>query len=355
MARHISSIDNFRAIAIILVVAVHCMPYGMSVNSGPWLVFQNLIYGATAAFVFISGYMYHHVFFKQKTPYIEFLSSKFRNVLLPYLLLGTGAIFLLYISKAGFFSGEELFEGKTIFNTDDHALIIIGKYYLSGRMLTAYWYVPFVVMLFSMAPLHDRFLVVRRKYKLLIIFTLSLVSMLVHRSYENTNPLQMLIYFTPYYFIGMYVSLYRTSLASNAKIKSLLFLSLATALAIYDASIGHQGNYIKPLITYNGIDTMYLQKVCLVVGIYFLLEAFPFKIGWLSFLAKISFGVFFIHPWVLTVMKRTPLYQHANGIQADIVLFLTVLIFVVSLSMLIAVCFKRALKNSHYSKAVIGY
>ncbi|MGR5193882.1 acyltransferase family protein [Vibrio rotiferianus] len=355
MARHISSIDNFRAIAIILVVAVHCMPYGMSISTGPWLIFQNLIYGSTAAFVFISGYMYHHVFFEQKVPYKVFLSAKFRGVISPYLALGTGAVFLLYVTKAGFFSGEVLFEGKTIFDSDDHTLITIGKYYLTGRMLTAYWYVPFAILLFSMAPLHNRFLLAERKHKLLIIIGLSLVSMFVHRSYENTNPLQMLIYFTPYYLIGMYTSLYRVSLADNLKVKSLFCVFLAFVLATYEASIGHQGNYIKPLFTYNGIDTMYLQKVFLVLGIYFLLEAFPFKLAWLSFLAKISFGVFFIHPWVLSVMKRTAIYQFTYQEQANVVLFVAVLVFVVSLSALIVVCSKRVLNSSGYSKSLIGY
>jgi peptidoglycan/LPS O-acetylase OafA/YrhL len=100
---------------------------------------------------------------------------------------------------------------------------------------------------------------------------------------------------------------------------------------------------------------MYLQKVFLVLGIYFLLEAFPFKLAWLSFLAKISFGVFFIHPWVLSVMKRTAIYQFTYQEQANVVLFVAVLVFVVSLSALIVVCSKRVLNSSGYSKSLIGY
>ena len=62
----IISIDYFRAIAIILIVAGHS--YGLSYlhfNSNIEYAIMNLITGNTALFVFISGFMLHHIFYNR--------------------------------------------------------------------------------------------------------------------------------------------------------------------------------------------------------------------------------------------------------------------------------------------------
>jgi len=59
----IKSIEYFRAIAIILIVAGHLLLAGIESSYLFELAIQNIIFGGTTLFVFISGFLFHHVFF----------------------------------------------------------------------------------------------------------------------------------------------------------------------------------------------------------------------------------------------------------------------------------------------------
>ncbi|MET2968789.1 acyltransferase [Vibrio harveyi] len=355
MRQHLQSIENYRGFAIICIVAVHCFHYGMSTTSGPWLAFQSFFYGSTSLFVFISGYMFHHVFYQRGTKTTDFYFNKFKAVVLPYLFLGSLATMLLFATKTGYFEPGVEIDSRMLFSSDDSVFATAVKYILTGRMLTAYWYIPFAVLLFASAPLHTKFLRLKAYQQVSILVLLCLASLFIHRSYENTNPLQMFIYFTPIYLIGCSVSQHRSSLLVNAKSKLLILGIIVLCLCIYEASVGHRGNYIKEMLVYGGVDTMFLQKLCLVIALFYFFEAFQFKSHLLSLLAKTSFGVFFIHPWVLTVLKRTPLYQYAETQDTDLLLFLLTLGFTLTVSVSIVLITKQVFGKKRYSQYITGY
>lgn len=355
MRSYLQSIENYRGFAIICIVAVHCFHYGMNTDSGAWLAFQNFFYGSTALFVFISGYMFHHVFYSRKRKVIDFYTSKFKAVIIPYLVLGTLATSLLYVTGTGFYESNVQIDPRMFFDSEDTTLLTTLKYILTGRMLTAYWYIPFAFLLFLMAPLHVKFVELNGKYQAIILTILCTLSVFVHRSYENTNPFQMLVYFTPLYLLGCSFSKYRDVLLLNAKVKMAALVFVVILLCIYEASIGHRGNYIKDMLVFGGIDTMFIQKVCMVVALFYLFEVYQFKNRMLSLLAKTSFGIFFIHPWVLTILKRTPLYDYASSSEPNVFFFLLTLAFTLSVSMLIVLFVKAILRNKPYSQYVTGY
>lgn len=69
-----------RGIAIILIVLGHSV-----YNSGQGfpLLLENLLRGGTALFVFISGYFFHRIFYKD-FDYSKFMKNKVHNVLYPF-------------------------------------------------------------------------------------------------------------------------------------------------------------------------------------------------------------------------------------------------------------------------------
>jgi len=83
----LNSINHFRAIAILAIVAGHCFYLvDASFNTFPERVFCNLLTGGTVLFVFISGFLFHHIFYK-RYQFKKFMAGKFKKVLLPYTLL----------------------------------------------------------------------------------------------------------------------------------------------------------------------------------------------------------------------------------------------------------------------------
>ena len=81
------SLEAFRAIAIVCVVAGHSISStGWVIDSIAEKVIANIILGGTNLFVFISGYLFHHVF-KNRYTFKGFMQQKAQRVLLPYLFL----------------------------------------------------------------------------------------------------------------------------------------------------------------------------------------------------------------------------------------------------------------------------
>ena len=84
----INSFNHFRAIAIIFIIAGHSFGIvGMEFDTLLEASIRNIIKGGTSLFVFISGLLFHHVFY-QKYHYKNFFIKKCNHVLVPYLILG---------------------------------------------------------------------------------------------------------------------------------------------------------------------------------------------------------------------------------------------------------------------------
>ncbi|MDD1792038.1 acyltransferase [Enterovibrio sp. ZSDZ42] len=348
----LQSIHNYRAVAIIAIVMSHSYVYGLEDTTGIISVIKTILTGCTALFVFISGYMFHHIFYK-RFEYKKFMKGKFQRIIVPYLILSTFAIILVYIIKSGFYSSSPEYSGIVFFSPEDSSLSTAIKYYLTGRMLTAYWYIPFAILLFLASPLHFKFIKLSKNTQIFTIAAFSLISVFLHRSYENINPLQMFVYYTPFYLIGIYFSLYREEINKHCTQKGVIFLSAAILLAFYQYTQGHEGSYTKNFFEYGGIDIMFFQKMFLSTGLYFILEAFVFKTKLTDIISDTSFAIFFIHPWVLTTIKRLPFLEHPES--TNVPYYLVTCLVVISLSVLISIALNRILTGKIKSRYIIGY
>lgn len=360
----LKSICNFKALAILLIVAGHLYGYGFTGEGAISSVVKNIITGGTALFVFISGFMFHYVFFK-RFEYKKFMVNKVKNVVTPYFLLSTIAIIGLFLASSGYFSAigqmsndsyESMYQNGIIFNPSDSTLITIIKYYLSGRVLTAYWYIPFVFLVFATSPLHMKFIGLNLKNQLVIIFILSIISMFVHRPVAVTNPVHSLIYYTPIYLIGILVSMYSCKVKQYFDNK-LFYLALLVFLISYlEYLSGHQGNYHKPFFEYAGVDLQYIQKIFLIFFFYIFFEKFSFESKVVDIISNTSFAIFFIHPWVMYILGKVVYVYEIKIIDENFLYYISTVIFVVFLSVFSALILKKIFNvHSKKTRYIMGY
>jgi surface polysaccharide O-acyltransferase-like enzyme len=293
----INSINHFRAIAIIFIIAGHSFDIvGMEFNTLFDVSIKNIITGGTSLFVFISGFLFHHIFC-QKYHYKKFFVKKSKNVLVPYLILGFIPTILYVIMKKDIFDGYFLPSGTGIIN---EYLVPALKYYMSGGFLIAYWYIPFIMVTFALSPLHMKYIKASLNLQLLLIFYFSIVSILVHRPVDNINVFQSALYFSPIYLIGITVSIHKEKVYEYLKGKEIYLISCVILIAVFQAYLGFEGNYHKQPFEYGGIDLIYFQKIALCFFFIIWLNRFEeFTNKYIHSIAATSFTAFFIHPFIL--------------------------------------------------------
>jgi len=86
-------IHNFRAIAILLIVAGHCV-LGLTWGNYKYPLFKNLfiiiLMNGTVLFVFIAGFLFQHL--SSNFSYQKYLLKKNKYVILPYIICSIPAI-----------------------------------------------------------------------------------------------------------------------------------------------------------------------------------------------------------------------------------------------------------------------
>ncbi|MFP6788342.1 MAG: acyltransferase [Thalassolituus sp.] len=309
-------------------------------------MYKNLVFGSTALFVFISGYLFHSIFY-EKFNYFNFLTNKTKNVLVPYVLLSILPI--LYI----------LIKGQPVEYFHPSQSILGGfrltlEYLLTGRSLVAYWYIPFAMLIFLTSPLHIKFIKSNMCVQIFIISLFLLLAFFVHRPPGNLNVFQSYIYYTPLYLLGIVFSLYKSDLDVFFEDKIWIFLLLLSVILFgaFQYFYGEIGSYRRFMFDgYHGVDFQLLQKISMCIFIFYMLKAIELpKI--FDVLAKYSFAIFFLHPYFLYLIGIVDSkFNYSQTLSIPIYLFsvLLCLSFCILVSKIIKSIFK---KNSRY---LIGY
>ena len=303
----LSSFVYFRTFAIIIIVAGHSYGLALFARDDPASIFAgNLITGGTTFFVFISGYLFHHVFYPRFT-YRRFLEGKARNLLAPYLLLSTVAWILRHPLELG------LAESIWIW------LSILAK----GSAATGYWYIPFILLTFLISPLHVAFVRLSAKSQFGILALSLLVAVIVQKPINGTFPLQSVLTFSPAYLLGIFLSVHRDrALAILRRLDVYVFVA-GFGMAALQTAIGHSGNYHSTFFTYNGIDLMLLQKLLLTLAFFSFFERLASRGAvprLVNLIAQASFAVYFLHPFAIAAAKRSRLFPPTGLPALDLVL-----------------------------------
>jgi surface polysaccharide O-acyltransferase-like enzyme len=224
------------------------------------------------------------------------------------------------------------------------------KYYSTGRFLTAYWYIPFIMILFLLSPFHLIYIKYKKSSQLILIGIFSLISTLMHRPLFNINIFQSVLYFMPVYLIGITCSMNRIALYQKLTGKDYYLLLFAVLLSILQVWSGKNGNYHKNLFAFRGFDIMFFQKI--VLCLFFMIwlnrfESYSNKI--INTLASTSFTVFFLHPFFIRYIKKHMLFLKLDSW----LIYFFLVLSISALCVIIALIIKKIIPK--YSRLFIGY
>lgn len=353
------SLNYFRAIAILFIVLGHSYilaGVNFSTLSLRDEVLINLITGGTTLFVFISGFLFHHIFLP-KYQYKNFIVGKVKNVLIPYLILSIPIIFIYMEGK-----GWQQYYLPVSKGLIGEYIIPTLEYYLSGDALGGYWYIPFVMLTFLMAPVHVLFAYQKTLIQLLIIALFLLISLLMQRPVNNLYVLQSVLYFFPVYLIGITCSIHKEKIYDVMTGKEPFLLFLVIYLAVLEALLGQHGNYQKEIFVFNGIDVSLIQK--LILSLFFMVWLHRFEKTSnepMNLIASTSFGIFFLHGYFIFIINQiayklgaTNLYNLINiEFLSPWLLIIPIFTILILLSILTVTSLKKIIPK--YSRYIVGY
>lgn len=279
--------DYLRGLAIALIVLGHSIFLAQPVFP---LLLENLLRGGTGLFVFISGFFFHRVFYSRFN-YKQFIVKKASALLVPFF---TVSIFALFFRILGWWQ-DGLDAQQTLLN----AWYTIRN----GYVLYPHWYIPFILLTFLCSPLHLAYIRANFLTKAGVLILFSFIAVFMHRPESNSNFLQSLVYFTPYYLLGIVFSQYEQSLRRWHWLLLILSLLIVAVTAFAQTYLWvHIGNYHTAAFHYAGWDLQFIQTLfgCIVMLALCCHISWPWLQQHLRWLAGLSFPIFFIHP-LLTI------------------------------------------------------
>ncbi len=333
----------FRAFAIGNIVAAHAWRIQLSdkvpdqgIVEAVGAVNDVLFHGSTLYFLFISGFLFHHIA-KRKFSGYAYYRSKLTNIYMPYALL------TVIIVSVGIFQENEI----------SHTAYEIGDVLISnlvhGKAQIQYWYLPFMVLVFIVSPILLKIPVgIFEKITIAMLF----LPLLGTRSGTDVA-IGQYVYFFPIYLVGVYSSMkYASLLAVLAKHKvPLLFIAILTTVVLFD--LRKPGNtFVADHV--NILESLhYVQKISIGSIALLLLHSIRDRnIRMLDIMAKYSFAIYFIHNLVSDMMapRYYAIISYFPGLllPASIIFF-----FLVVLISLLVITGLRKLFNG-YSKYIIG-
>lgn len=312
---------TYRALAILFIIGGHSIDaFTWENNTASESLLRIIISNGSVLFIFIAGYLFQHLSVKYKIS--SYFSSKFKNVLIPYFLISIPAIIVF----VGFLQRDTVWTGF-------YELPIwqqISTFYLTGLQLAPLWFIPFITLVYILSPL----LIWTDKkpitYWLLPVFIV--ISCIYAR---HSMPIENLRHFFSIYFLGMFCSHYKERI--NPLISN-YFVLIITALLVLGL-ISFEFFKILPSVGYLN----YLQKI--VISIFFLglFIALGERITSkrISLVANVSFGIFFIHSYILTGSKLTYIAFFGQLPQGDIFSYCGVVFCILTLSTLCVLLIKK--------------
>ena len=340
-------IHRLRGIAILLIVATHCMAFFSWGGHETALEFaHDLFDNSTLIFMFISGYLFHHT--SADFQYTRYLKVKVRNVVAPYLIAALPGI--LYVL---------LFDGAKL-----HALGLDGYpsaekagfllVYGGAQLNYALWFIPVICLYYLVSPVLLRVFERPNGYSLLLL--LIPVSVLMHRpTYNHGHNVALALYFLSSYAIGMLCSKYHEKVVAVLD-RHVVILSAASVLAIVAQFMSaHHGNYTVASIAAfdhrdGWIDWMFIQKVLLTFTLWALMRrTSSLRLPVLDALASASFTVYFLHLYVLYFIASV---AQSAGVEIGVLSFCGVLVLAVALPVAVAAVVRKIAPR--WSRPLIG-
>lgn len=345
-----TNIHYFRGITIILVVFSHCYFCGLSTfgqnENILFKIFRSIVSGGSAFFVFISGSLFTTIY-KSNKSYFLFLLKKIKFVYLPFLVFSSLDLvyILLKIIFIFFNSSNKLyFFTDALVNFDFISVYFIGKSIITNGIL---WYIPFVMVIYLLSPIFLIYSKLRINYQITILASSLIVSLFIFRAQtlDFLSVFHNLIYFLPFYLLGIFFSRFEDFLYKKVNIKFILFLILLSFLF----SI----NNFQKFLFLKSIDLILIQKLllCITFMVYFNNTTHK-SLEILNIFATNSFGIFFVHSLILFLIRPLTFFTNVSYRSQSFILYLITATIVLTISLFVVIIIKRLL--GHSSKYIIG-
>lgn len=134
-------INVFRGLAILLILAGHTMQMGEA-GSITRAISREIWAGGTVLFVFIAGFLFEYL--SHKFEYKNYLSKKWTNVILPYIITAIPGIILCFTLPTAY--------GNPF--SEYNPLVQIGVFLTTGRVHNVpAWFIPMIVIFFFISAL----------------------------------------------------------------------------------------------------------------------------------------------------------------------------------------------------------
>lgn len=270
-------IHHARGLAILGVLLIHTndMMKWPSHSIGDHI--GAALYNITACFVFISGYLFQHL--APKFEYAGYLKRKFRNVVLPYLIVSIPAILVYLIAHKSHPWLPDDFFAQSPF-------AIVGYFLLTGQHLGPLWFMPMIFLYYLAAPVF--IWIDKRPWAYGLIIPALALSVMVGRPEHNENPMQSFVALLPAYLIGMAASRWKEQL--NPLLARYFWALVALSAISIAASLAF---LVSP-------NFSLIAKVPLCFAMIAVFQRYPaWRLGWLDYFAGISFGLYFTHSYVV--------------------------------------------------------
>lgn len=287
-------INVFRGLAILLIIMGHTMQFG-DPSTLSNIINCEMICGGTALFIFISGFLFQHLAYKFE--YKNYLSKKWTNVVMPYLITAIpGILFCIFCPIAY----KNAFYGLSLY-IQIPALLTIGRVHNIPT-----WFIPMIIIFFIFSAL---FLFLEKKnilYKLLPL--LLLLTLFLPRGvaeYESTLGLSYaakyivyvkyilcnFVHFLSLYVFGMYCSANKPIMDKFYDKRFWIWAAMliTAGLDIWAMYKFQYSNYTVSKIFLTMLVLAYLKHY----DEFILSHKKTNKT--LDFIAKYSFGLFFVH------------------------------------------------------------
>ncbi len=337
---HLFYMENFRAIAIILVVLSHLTAWG--VISQSLSDFSKFNFGnATAVFVFISGFLFKYLSDRKGYSYLSYLKNKWKNVLVPYFFFAALTVIIAIV-----------FERHQLYGLSGN-MFSIWSFFVGGAIVGPLWFIPMICVFFLVSPILLN--ISKSRFFCFFVFLLMVVSIFTSRPFFSLNPVLSFLHFSGFFMLGMFLSVehVRNSILFDARYSWLMiFLSCIGYFITYGWYSDNQPS--EDMGFYSSIGVVnyeQLSKLMLIMIVFCFFKTFLNKrVAVLSFVARISFGLFFIHGFFLLAF-----YYIFTRIKIDNVFFYFALEFVFAfvLSVVVIVFVKKVL-GEKWSRYVIG-
>ncbi|PUE46370.1 hypothetical protein B9Z47_13520 [Limnohabitans sp. 2KL-1] len=331
---YLNYINNFRGFVIILIVGVHCLSSQLlqwTSSSDTRYFLHSLLHGSSVFYIFIAGFLFQ--FLIDKYNYFDYLSQKFKFILLPYLFLSVPAIL------------DEIYSPKEIY-----ASLPVWKqvliYYSTGIHMSHFWFIPMILIYYLISPI---FVIINKNYKnYLVIPFLMILTVIIPREISPVhNPFLSGMHFLGFYVFGMWISCRRKEILN---LSNYYFYGFILFVIIFFCSWIMSFYQNKSEYFLQFLYVIKFSVMCVVILMFF--YKYDQKMGRaMNFLAAPSFGIYFLHNYLIVLGEKILMRMNIQ-IEGGLVKFGVSIILVTVLSYFLVRLTKMMLGKS--SKIFIG-